>query len=500
MIDAGAELKLLIRSRQPFLAIHGADEARAEILLASVARDMKIPLFVWSLTLGMRRSGSLAELNRGTSLEQALESAKRMTAEAIYLFKDLQTWLQDATTQRHLLDLARYFDKDRRTIVMAGPDIELPPRLRPLCATWSLPLPDDDELRALTRRVVQEFSTHVPVQVELSPAELERLVQGLRGMTAREAERALCRAVADDLALTSDDVAGILEAKRQVLRDGGVLEYVPQSTPLADVGGLDGLKRWLALRRDAFGVRGRAFGLPPPKGILLLGVQGCGKSLAAKAVASEWNLPLLRMEAGRIYDKFIGESDKNLEQALKTAEHMAPCILWIDELEKAFAYSASADSDGGLSRRILGRLLGWLQDRTAPVFLVATSNDVSQLPPELIRKGRFDELFFVDLPSLAERRAIFKVHLRRRGREPAGFDLEALAAAADGFSGAEIEQAVVAGLYAAFGAEDELRTEYILGEVGATRPLSVIRREDIEGLRAWAAGRTVSAGATDARA
>jgi AAA+ superfamily predicted ATPase len=376
---------------------------------------------------------------------------------------------------------------------MAGPDVLLPAKLRPLCGTWALPLPDEDELRALAKKVVHDFSGHLPVKVSLSDEEFTRLVKSLKGMTAQEAERALCRAVADDFALTPDDLQGILEMKRRVLEEGGVLEYVALHTGMEEVGGLAALKHWLGLRREAFGERAKQFGLQPPKGVLLLGVQGCGKSLAAQAVAFDWKLPLLRLEAGRLYDKYIGESDKNLERALRTAEHMAPCVLWVDEIEKAFAYASSADSDGGLSRRIFGRLLGWLQDRAAPVFLVATSNDVSQLPPELIRKGRFDEMFFVDLPTAAERRAILAIHVRRRGRDPDTFDLDACAEAAEGFSGAELEQAVVSALYEAFGAGQELGTAHLLAALASTQPLSVSRREDVAALRAWARGRAVPA-------
>ncbi|MDJ0521514.1 MAG: AAA family ATPase [Planctomycetota bacterium] len=497
MIDARREIELLVRSRLPFLAVHGADEERIEQLLTGAARSLDMPFYVWTLTRGLLRAGSLRALQRGKTLDEALEAAVRMQSEALFLFKDLQRWLDDPATVRRLLDVGRHFGSDRRTLVLAGPDIDLPPTLRHLCATWRLPRPSADDLHALARRVVQDFSLSVPVQVALDDEGFERLVDSLKGMTWTEAEHALRRCVADDLVLSGDDVAGVLEAKRRVLHEGGVLEYVPVEESLGQVGGLENLKRWLMLRRDALTDEARAFGLPPPKGVLLLGVQGCGKSLVAKAIAHDWGLPLLRLEAGRIYDKYIGESDKNLEEALSTAEHMAPCVLMIDEIEKAFAYAGSVDADGGLSRRIFGRLLGWLQDRDAPVFLVATCNDVSQLPPELMRKGRFDEIFFVDLPRPEERRMIFTVHLERRDRDPAAFDLGALAGASADFSGAEIEQAVVAGLYAAFAAGSELTTEVLLQELAATRPLAVTRRESIEALRSWADGRAVSAGAGD---
>lgn len=496
MIDARKEFQLLIRSRYPFVAIHSADEARIESLLDSVARAEDMPFFIWTSTRGLRRSGGLLGGGRGRTLEEALDEAKAMSAEALFLFKDLHAHLQDPATVRRLLDLAGFFRADRRALVMAGADLVLPAALRHHCATLRLALPTDEELKRLAWRVVHDFSQGQDVEVAMSSEAFLRLIDSLRGLNHLEAERALCRAVADDLRLSVDDVDEVMRIKKEVLQEGGVLEYVPVDVGPEDVGGLEALKAWLRLRRDALSPKAREFGLPAPKGVILLGVQGCGKSLAAKAAAADWAMPLLRLEAGRIYDKYIGESDKNLERALDAAEHMAPCILMIDEIEKAFAYGRSAESDGGLSQRIFGRLLTWLQDRKAPVFLVATCNDVTQLPPELMRKGRFDEIFFVDLPDRDERLAILRVHLRTRGRDPDTFDLAALADASDGFSGAELEQAIVAGLYAAFAKEELLTTDTVLAELAATQPLSVTRREEIEALRAWAVGRTVPAGGT----
>ncbi|MDA1193556.1 MAG: AAA family ATPase [Planctomycetota bacterium] len=496
MIDAQRELDLLLRARHPFVAVRGADEARIEGFLRASAERLRMPFYIWSVTRGMRVAGSLAQPTRGKTLDEALDVVRRQPGPGLYLFLDLQAWWEEPATLRSLLDVGRYLELDHRALVVAGPGLTIPERLRHLCAIWDLPLPRRDELHTLAQRVIRDLGSHGPVQVHLDAAGLNRLVDNLHGLSGIEAERALCAAIADDLALTEGDLEGVLEAKRRVLQEGGALEYIVTETGLGDVGGLANLKAWLLERRDAFGERARAFGLPPPKGLVLLGVQGCGKSLAAKAIASSWGLPLLRMEAGRIYDKFIGESDKNLEQALRAAEHMAPCVLMIDEIEKAFAYAGSTDSDGGLSRRLFGRLLGWLQDRPAPVFVVATCNDVSQLPPEFIRKGRFDEIFFVDLPTPSERRAIFDVHLRRRGRDSDTFDLEALAKHSAGFSGAEIEQAIVGALYSAFSAGADLTTEGVIAELRRTRPLSVTRAEDVAALRAWAAGRTVPAGAS----
>jgi SpoVK/Ycf46/Vps4 family AAA+-type ATPase len=296
-----------------------------------------------------------------------------------------------------------------------------------------------------------------------------------------------------DLALTRDDLQHVVDMKKELFQKDGVIDFIAGDDTLGSVGGFARLKAWLAKRQRAFTAEAREFGIVPSKGILLLGVQGCGKTLLAKAVAQDWGLPLLKMEPGRLYDKYIGESERNFDKALSVAEGMAPCVLMIDELEKGFSSVASSEADAGLSRRVFGRLLGWLQDRKAPVFVVATSNHIDQLPPELVRKGRFDEIFFIDLPDHAERVQIFTIHLAKRKRDPKAFDLDALASAAEGFSGAEIEQAVVAGLYTAFDARTELATAHIVEELGATRPLSVTRREEVDALRAWALERAVPA-------
>jgi len=371
--------------------------------------------------------------------------------------------------------------------------IELPSELGPLTALHTLALPGPDELKRIVKQAIVACERDGPVTVRLPDADLDRLVERLRGFTAFEAERAVTRAIVQDRTLDAGDIDTIIEIKKELLRKDGVLEYVAPEENLAEVGGFENLKGWLGKRAKAFAPEARQYGIEWPRGILLLGVQGGGKTLVARAVAKEWGLPLLKLEAARLYDKYIGETEKNLERALQTAEHMAPCVLMIDELEKGLSYSAGADSDAGLSKRVFGRLLGWLQDRKAPVFVVATSNNINELPPELTRKGRFDEIFFVDLPTPAERREIFAVHLRKRKRNPALFDLDALAAASEGFTGAEIEQAVVSALYTAFSRGMEVTSAIIAAELSATRPLSVTRAEEVTALRDWARDRTVTA-------
>ena len=492
-MDALRTLEILISSRTPLIAIETLEEERVEQALERVAQRLRIPLFVWTMTRGLRRSGSLEPLYDTKELPKALRNLSELPNEGIYLMKDLHRSLGDAAVVRMLQDLTHVFSRDRRAMVLTAPRVELPSELAALASLVKLELPSQTDLRALA----QEVFGNLARQHKLGPAPgseiLDKIAAALRGLTLFEAERALTRAVLDDLTLSARDIEVIAEMKKELLSRERVLDCVPEREGLDDVGGLGGLKAWLEKRRKAFTPEAKEFGIPAPRGILLLGVQGCGKSLAAKAVAKAWELPLLRLEPGRLFDKFIGESEKNLERALATAERMAPCVLMIDEIEKGFASVASSESDGGLSRRILGRLLGWLQDREAPVFLVATCNQITALPPELMRKGRFDEIFFIDLPALDERRQIFTVHLTHRHRDPAAFDLTALAEASDGFSGAEIEQAVVSALYTAFARGAELATEHILEEIKATKPLSVTRAEDVESLREWARGRAVPA-------
>jgi SpoVK/Ycf46/Vps4 family AAA+-type ATPase len=487
------DLELTIQSRYPFVAVETSEEDRLEKGLFDIAGDLRVPFFVWTVTSGMRRAGLPNAMYDTQQPLRALNTVAAMVGEAMFLMKDLQRFFGEAAVVRKLLDLAPEFKHDRRVIVFSAVKIELPSELGPLTALHTLALPGPDELKRIVKQAIVACERDGPVTVRLPDADLDRLVERLRGFTAFEAERAVTRAIVQDRTLDAGDIDTIIEIKKELLRKDGVLEYVAPEENLAEVGGFENLKGWLGKRAKAFAPEARQYGIEWPRGILLLGVQGGGKTLVARAVAKEWGLPLLKLEAARLYDKYIGETEKNLERALQTAEHMAPCVLMIDELEKGLSYSAGADSDAGLSKRVFGRLLGWLQDRKAPVFVVATSNNINELPPELTRKGRFDEIFFVDLPTPAERREIFAVHLRKRKRNPALFDLDALAAASEGFTGAEIEQAVVSALYTAFSKGMEVTSAIIAAELSATRPLSVTRAEEVTALRDWARDRTVTA-------
>ena len=487
------ELEVLIRSGHPLLAVETHEEERLEDALHRIAQRHGMAFFVWTAGEGLRRDGHDRGLYDSKEPDKALRNIRDLTLEGIWLFKDLHRYLDSPELLRQLRELAGQKTKRRRALVLAGPKIELPPLIEKVSVRWRMALPTENELRRLVHEVVNDLGRMRRVRVDLTDDEYRRLVDGLKGLTHFQAERAVTEAVLDDLALTAEDVESVQRAKRELIAKGGVVEYVPSRDDAPELGGLGTFKRWVGKRARAFSDEAKAFGLPTPKGLVLLGVQGCGKTMAARAVADLWKIPLLKLEAGRLYDMYMGESEKNLEEALWLAEHMSPCVLLIDEIEKGFASSSSAAADGGLSKRILGRLLGWLQDRRAPVFVVATCNRVQELPPELLRKGRFDEIFFVDLPTLEERKEILALHLSIRDRDPKAFDLERLAAASDGFSGAELEQAIVASLYTAFAGGSRLTTELLEEEIRGTRPLSVTRREEVDALRAWARERAVPA-------
>jgi SpoVK/Ycf46/Vps4 family AAA+-type ATPase len=342
--------------------------------------------------------------------------------------------------------------------------------------------------------VVRSLRDRVPAKVDLSKADLERLLGALSGLTLNQARQAVARAVLRDGMLGANDIPDILAAKAEMLGQDGLLEYFPAEDNAWELGGFAGLKAWLDRAKVGFTPEAAELGLPPPRGLLLAGVQGCGKSLAAKFVARSWGLALVKLDAGRLYSKWAGESERNFRRVIELSESMAPVVLWIDELEKSFASFGSSEYDGGTSQRIFATLLSWMQEKRRPVFLVATANDVFRLPPELMRKGRFDELFFVDLPSEAERKSILEIHLKRRKQDPAAFDLAGLVAASEGTSGAELEQAVVTSLYRSLHEKRQLDSAMLLAELKSTVPLSVTRREDVERLRELARGRFVPVG------
>src|SRR5208282_3915182 len=410
--------------------------------------------------------------------------------------------MDDPVVVRRLRDVGQKFSANRRTVIITAPEIAVPPELSTLVEYFDLPLPDRDRLAEIVHETYARLAKNYTLKLDLNAAGVDAMSANLRGLTEEEAERAISQALVTRYALCAETITDVLDAKKQLLRHSGMLEFIPASDDMGSVGGLENLKRWLGQRRGAWEDAAREFGLEPPRGVIILGVQGCGKSLCARAVAGEWKLPLLKFDTSAVYDKYIGETEKRIRKVFQVAEGLAPCVLWIDELEKVFAGSGpdSASADAGVSSRLLASFLSWMQDRKAAVFVAATCNNVTVLPPELIRKGRFDELFFVDLPNQVERKQIFSIALAKRKRNPAEFDLEKVAAAAKGYSGAEIDAAVQGGLYAAYSEKKQLTTQSLIDALAQTVPLSTTRAEEIEELRDWARTRAVPASAADGAA
>jgi SpoVK/Ycf46/Vps4 family AAA+-type ATPase len=424
---------------------------------------------------------------------QVLANLESMTIEAVFVLKDFHRHMDNPVVVRRLRDVGQKFSANRRTLVLTAPAIEMPPELVSLVEFLDLPLPDRDRLREIIRETYTRLAAVHSLKLQLDANGVDAMAGNLLGLTEEAAERAISQTVVGRMALAPDCITDVLDAKKALLKRSEMLEFVDASNDMASVGGLDNLKSWLAQRQNSWDAQALLFGLDPPKGVIILGVQGCGKSLCARAIAGEWKIPLVKFDTAAIYDKFIGETEKRIQKVFRVAEGLAPCVLWIDELEKVFAGSGpdSASADAGVSSRLLASFLSWMQDRKAAVFVAATCNNVTVLPPELIRKGRFDELFFVDLPSAAERKQIFCIQLTKRKRNPADYDLDRVAAAAKGFSGAEIESAVQTALYAAFARKQEMNTEDLLTALSSTVPLSITRAEEIAELRAWAKDRAV---------
>jgi hypothetical protein len=493
--DTFDEIALLVRARYALIVLNTREYDRAVAGAERIAAELGLLLFTWTRSRGMVRGAARSDpvVEKSTEPGKALAWILEQGA-GLFLFRDLAAHFDDPAVISYLLDTIAHFNARRGAILLTGHDTSIPDALRPHATVVTLPPPSYEDYRRLLERLIREYSAKMPVKVELTYGDRTRLINNLVGLSMLEAEKVITKLIVEDGVLQERDVQRVTEAKRQVVEQDGLLEYYPAVEGLDQVAGLGGLKDWLAKRRAVVADPRKAeeFGLSFPKGVLLLGVPGCGKSLCAKAVAREWGLPLLRLDPGNLYDKYIGGSEKNFKRAMQTAERMAPIVLWIDELEKAFA-PTSGDADGGVSNRVFGTFLSWLQERKADVFVVATSNDVTKLPPEFVRKGRFDEIFFVDLPGTDAREGIFRIHLVKRKQDPAAFDMLQLAAAAEGFSGAEIEESVGSGLYAAFAEGRPLTTGDLIAAVGATRPLSRLAADKLDALRSWAAERTVAA-------
>ncbi len=483
------ELQTLVLSYHPMIAIETVEEERVRSIIREVARNLSLPLYDWSLTNGLMRTLGVNIEGTTDPLLLLRKIHEIHDSDAIYLLKDFAPHLTSPAICRSLRELAMQMNASRSALVITGDPIDLPRDLEALAARFALQLPDPNEIREVVRATVESMSARQRVHVDLSRDDAQRLVRSLSGLTLSQVRQVIAKVIVRDNALTANDIDEVFRWKGEIIERGGLLEFYPPEGNKFELGGFARLKEWLDNASAGFTAEARAMNLTPPKGVLFVGVQGCGKSLASKFIARHWGMPLLKLDAGRLYDKYVGESEKNFRKATSLGEAMAPVVVWIDEIEKAFAQSASNDADGGLSQRLFATFLTWLQEKRSEVFVVGAANDLSRLPPELLRKGRFDEIFFVDLPTAEERRSIFTIHLRLRKQDPGQFDLDALTAATPGFSGAEIEQVVITTLYRCLHQKLPVTTASIIDSVRSTVPLSVTRSEDIEELRDSAKGR-----------
>lgn len=489
------KLERLVAARHAGVSIVTNEEAYALSLAKDVAFQRGVNLWQWAVIGGVR-DGLIADSEPVAETEHpaaGLYHLAHVPGPVLAVTLDLAGHLKDQRILRLLRDLLTHFRQTGSTLIMIDYQADLPPVLSAAVTRFEISLPDEQELKQLLTDTLRRLNRQDKIEVDISRSGLRTMIRNLRGLSRQQAEQIIVDCVAEDRRFDKDDINTVLAAKRQALHTGGLLEYVETPVDLEEIGGLRRLKTWLGQRQAAMSEKAAEFGLEAPRGVLMLGVQGAGKSLCAKAIATGWQRPLLRMDVGALYDRYIGQSERRLRDALRQAEMMSPIVLWIDEIEKAFASAASQSTDGGLSKRMFGSLLTWMQEHREPVFLVATANDIEALPPELLRKGRFDEIFFVDLPREDVRRQIFAIHLKKRGRDPETFDLDGLAKASDGFSGSEIEQAVIAAMHEAFGHKSKVTTEGIIKVLGDSPPLSVTMAEKVEALRRWASQRCVPA-------
>ncbi len=488
-------LRRLLKAGHRLISIVTPEEADARELVMQVAAEDGSHTWTWSAVEGVRDAGNPAmePIDNTEHPAAAWYWLSQQGLPAIHVLFDAGAHLEDPHALRALRKLISRAKDANACVVMIDHSQPKPGVVRAHATPFELSFPADDELETIIRRTLKELHRIAPIEIDLKGSDYRMIIKNLRGLPRRQAEQVIRDVVCEDRRFTGDDLNHIMALKRQLVAGEGVLEYVESPANLDEIGGLDRLKGWLRQRERAFDDDAAEYGLTPPRGVLLLGVQGAGKSLCAKAIATAWGRPLLRLDPGVLYDRYVGESERRLRAAFRQAEAMAPIVLWIDEIEKGFASAAAQSTDGGLSQRMFGTLLTWMQDHTAPVFLVATANNIEALPPELLRKGRFDEIFFVDLPGAEARARIFEIHLRKRKRDPKGFDLGRLAGASDGYSGAEIEQAVISALHGAFATKGEATTESIERALADSPPLSVTMAEKVAQLRAWAKDRCVPA-------
>jgi ATP-dependent 26S proteasome regulatory subunit len=505
-IEPIEELDVLIRARYPIVYVISWEEERVELCLRRIAEKRNKQLFIWTITQGIVKSGTPPQRSKsgGDSTADplaALDAVINQVEPAIYLFKDFHHFMEEERCNlsviRRLRDVGYHLRDTYKTIIIVSPIMAIAPELAKDVTLVDFDLPRTKDFNRLLDRIIEDVKDNPNVRIDLPPDDRERLLHAARGLTLKEAENVFAKTLVLAGKLDADDVSVVFSEKQQIIKKSGLLEYYESRENFNNVAGLENLREWLIKRRIAFTDRAAKFGLPAPRGVMLLGVQGCGKSLCAKAAASLWNVPLLRFDLGRMFSSLVGSSEENIRRAIQTGESVAPAILWVDEIDKALAgATASSGSDGGTSSRVFGTLLTWLSEKTSSVFVICTANDISHLPPELLRKGRLDEIFFVDLPTIQERIEIFQIHLKKRGRDPARFDLDSMARSSDGFSGAEIEEAIISALFDAFSKQEELQTEHIKVSLAETVPLSKTMSEEINRLKSWANGRARPASGT----
>ncbi|HTV63257.1 MAG TPA: AAA family ATPase [Verrucomicrobiae bacterium] len=483
------DLEAIIRSRTPLIAMESNEEPQIVAMIREIAKKFQLKAFRWTITDGLQAFDPADQPSQTImKSDEVLNYIKNSSFNCVFVLLDFHPYLEDAVHVRYLKDIALSYPKHYSTVALVGFALKIPEELGSFTARFRLPLPTPDEIRAIVYDVAGDWgASHGKRDVQTTNKALDTLVRNLVGLTATDARRLAHKAINDDGVISESEMPEVMRAKYELLERDSVLTFEYETTKFSEIGGMARLRSWLEMRK-AFFLDESDTRLDAPRGVLLLGVQGCGKSLVAKATAGIFDVPLLRLDFGVLYNKYYGETERNLRKAFETAEIMSPCVLWMDEVEKGVAIQ---DDDDGLSRRMLGTFLTWMAERKKPVFVVATANDIMRLPPELVRKGRFDEIFFVDLPSPANRRAIFQIHLLKRSFDPAQFDLDALVEAAKGFSGSEIEQAIVSAMYSARARQHNLTQTDLLAEIQQTRPLSVVMAEKVRETRDWAASRTV---------
>lgn len=494
-MDDVSELVQLIRGNYACFSIVTHEEYEALDVVRRAAGRLEYNMQIWSAGSGVRDGlhPAIAPESKLKTPEAALRAFSTGSTKTIYVMLDLVPYLTAASTLRTLRETIHRIILNRSVLVLVDSQDNLPEVVKSYVRSFELSLPTEFELDTLIRSTLREIHNMTPLEIGISKDGLAAIIRNLRGLSIRQAKQLICDVVSTDHRFQDADVNKIIAGKRRMFQSDGLLDYVEAPLTMDEIGGMTNLKKWLRLRKDGFTERAAAFGITPPRGVLILGVQGAGKSLCAKAIATAWQQPLYRLDCGTLYNSYVGESERNLRRALHQIEAMSPAILWIDEIEKAFASAASQSTDGGLSKRMFATLLTWMQEHRQAVFLVATANDIQALPPELLRKGRFDEIFFVSLPGGEARKAIFAIHLTKRKRDPHQFDLDKLAEVSEGYSGAEIEQAVLSALHEAFESGTDLNTDLLAKCIQTSPPISVTMAEHVQTLYDWAQGRCVPA-------